>query len=192
MALNYLIIDTETTGLSASHEIIQISVIRCSDKVQRTVNIKAEYPHRASPEALRIQGKTFHDLKFGSPKSEAVEIIHEFLLEDGLTPAHRCIVGHNVPFDRRFLFSTWESVNKKFPADLWLCTKEFTRKLAKRKGLVKPKLNLQASMEIAGLQPKLGAHNAVVDTMNTNELFQTLMNENLNHLSLIKNIPHSG
>ena len=189
--LHYYVIDTETTGLKAGfHEVIQISAIRCTDSFQQTVNIKAEHPGRASAEALKIQNKTVFDLKHGIARSEAVKIIHEFLLEDEQTPAHRCSIGHNVAFDRRFLHAAWESEKLKFPADLWLCTKSSGRSFAKKKGIVKPKLSLVACMETAGLTPKSGAHNAVIDTINTRDLWNFHKEEKINLISLIKNVPH--
>jgi len=133
MSIHYYVIDTETTGLKASfQEIIQISTIRCNDRFQKTINIKADYPGRASKQALEIQGKTIYDLAEGIDKTLAVKQMEEFFEQDGKTSEHRCIVAHNAPFDRRFLHALWLSVGKKFPADLWLCTRTFTGKWAKK------------------------------------------------------------
>ena len=191
MSINYYIIDTETTGLKAGyHEIVQISVIRCNDKFQKTANIKAEFPSRASKEALAITKKTYADLSKGIERAQAVVEITEFLEEDNKTSEHRCIVAHNAPFDRRFLHATWDASGLAFPADLWMCTKEFSRKLAKRKGIIKPKLSLAASLDLAGIIARGGAHNAVIDSLNTFELWQKLMEEKLGHVSIIKRKPH--
>lgn len=191
MAINYYILDTETTGLKAGyHEVIQISTLRYSDKFQKTLNIKADFPQRASKEALMITGKTVYDLKEGIEKNTAIEALEAFFEEDQSTPEHRCIVAHNGIFDRRMLHAMWASVNRVFPANLWLCTKEFTRKYAKKQGIQKPKLTLQASMELTGLPQKRGAHNAVIDVQNTENLFTKLMSENLGHVQLIKRVPH--
>jgi DNA polymerase III epsilon subunit-like protein len=189
--LHYYIVDTETTGLKAGyHEVIQISIIRYSDRFQRTLNIKAEFPFRASKEALQITGKSIHDIQKGIGKPEAVEELENFLSEDQKTSGHRCIVAHNAVFDRRMLHAMWQSLGRKFPADLWLCTKEFTRKFAKKRGIEKPKLTLAASLELTGIVSKRGAHNAVIDTLNTTNLFEKLMGEQLDHVHLIKRVPH--
>ena len=186
--LYFYVIDTETTGLKAGfHEVIQISAIRYNDRFQKTLNIK--------------EGETTGDKKFslevvrclgacGIDRKEAVEELHAFLQEDGKTPDHRCIVAHNAPFDRRMLHSMWQAENKTFPAHLWLCTKEFSRKYAKKLGIIKPKLSLAASIEMAGLTARGGAHNAVIDTLNTTDLFEKLLSENLGHVQLIKRVPH--
>jgi DNA polymerase III epsilon subunit-like protein len=191
MALNFYIIDTETNGLKVSwHEINQISVIRCEDRFQKTFNIKIEYPQRSSKEALEIQGKTIADLQKGVPKLEVIEEIESFLAEDGKNPEFRCMVAHNAPFDKNHLHAMWTSVGRRFPADLWMCTIAFSRKFAKKIGVVKPKLNLQAALKLAGIEPKPGAHSAAVDVWNTRALWEKLMSENLEHVSVIKNIPH--
>jgi len=191
MALSYYIIDTETTGLKAGfHEVIQASIIRCEDQFQKTINIRAENPSRASKEALQVTKKTYADLSQGIERKDAVEQMLAFMQEDGKTSDHRCVVAHNAAFDRRFLHAMFEASNAKFPANLWLCTRSFSNKLAKRLGVVKPKLTLEASMERAGVKIRKGAHNATVDTLNTYDLWSKLMNENLGHVSIIKRVPH--
>lgn len=61
--INFYILDTETTGLSTKlHDVIEISIIRCSDKNQMTKNIKADNPKNASLEALKVNGKSISDL----------------------------------------------------------------------------------------------------------------------------------
>lgn len=200
--IQYYILDTETTGLRAGwHEIIQISIIRVSDKFQKTLNIKAEHPNRASPDALKIQNKTIYDLYQGDSKINAINDVDKFLTEDGKTSEHRCIVAHNYSFDKRFIHSMWDSVGKEFQASLWMCTREFTKKYASKQGLEKiakiqnadkAKFDLNNCLVALGLQPKAGAHNAVIDTINTHMLWEKLMDQNLGHVSLIKRLPHGG
>jgi DNA polymerase III epsilon subunit-like protein len=184
--LHYYLIDTETTGLCEFHEINEISIIRYADKFQKTIKIKVDHPEKADKRALEIQGKTKYDLQKGIHRSEAVEQLDEFILEDGATPNARIICGHNIQFDARFINKTWAKDNKIFPAEMWLCTMAMTRKLAKKQGLVKPKVNLKAALAIAGVQEKAGQHTAAVDIFNTMKLFEKLMEHNLDHLSLIK------
>jgi len=187
MALSYYILDSETCGLKCGwHEVNQVSIIRVTDKFQKTINIKVDYPERADSRALEIQGKTRYDLKKGIHRSEAIVEIEEFIAEDGFAPNARVVAAHNASFDSRFINQMWITDNKKFPIEMWLCTVALTRKLAKRQGLVKPKVNLKAALAIAGVQEKLGAHNAAVDVFNTLALFEALMKHDLDHLSLIK------
>ena len=200
--IEYYILDTETTGLKAGyHEINQISIIRVSDLFQRTINIAVDHPMRASPEALKIQKKSREDLKVGVPKEQAVEDLIEFFEEDEKTSAHRCIVAHNGSFDRRHLHALWVLMNQTFPAELWLCTKQFTQRYARKVGSKKlalaqnePKarFTLAKCLEGCGLKSKFGAHSATIDTQNTLTLYEFLMAENLDYVSIIKRFPHES
>jgi DNA polymerase III epsilon subunit-like protein len=213
MSLNYYIADTETTGLMIDvHEINQISVMRVSDREQLSLQIKVKHPHVYNPQALEIQGITPDDLKKGVPIEEAVDSVEAFLKEDGATPAARCIVAHNAPFDRKFIHRAWDTCNKEFPADLWLCTQSFAKrhvqkyrngtKIAEQQvksgveikrdkyGDLKPKFGLNNFMMGIGLTPKVGAHSAEVDVQNTIELYHWLMNSKTEHVSLITRVPH--
>ena len=133
MSIQYYVIDTETTGTGNQHEIVEISIIRCSDKVQMTRFIKADFPERASLDALAITGKTIEDLRNGIPKEEAVAQIEEFFNLDNSSPECRCIVAHNASFDQRFLHNLWDRCGKKFPANMFLDTMQLTRIAAKSK-----------------------------------------------------------
>jgi len=213
MSINYYVLDTETSGLMIDvHEINQISVLRVIDREQLSIQIKVKHPHVYSPQALEVQGITPDDLKKGVPVEEAVESVNMFLQEDGQTKAHRCIIAHNAPFDRKFVHRAWDRLDIEFPADLWLCTQSFSKRhVAKHRngekiaeaqvkcgveikrdkfGSLKPKFGLNNFMMGVGLVPKLGAHSAEVDVQNTVELYQWLMNSNTEHVSLIGRVPH--
>ncbi|HVI40054.1 MAG TPA: 3'-5' exonuclease [Anaerovoracaceae bacterium] len=192
MGLEYYVIDTETTGFSPGwHEMTQISIIRCSDRHQLSKLIKAEYPKRVSPQALEVTNRTMKDLLVGDTRANVVEAVDSFLLSDGLTDEHRCMIAHNAPFDKNFCHALWASVGKKFPAICWLDTKTFAKLWANKLGLEKPKLTLAASMENVGLKPiDPGIHNAISDSRNTYLLWKRGMDEGLDHLACIKRYPH--
>lgn len=172
----YYVIDTETTGTKVDyHEITQISIIRCSDRFQLNKYIKAEFPKRANPEALKYTGRTMADLYKGDNRKDVVEFCNNFFEEDGVTPEFRCIVGHSIwSFDKRFLHSMWAAENKKFPASLWLDTIPYTKEFMKKKGIDNKKFNLNKACEVVGVTPRPGAHNAVVDTQNNYKLWKAL------------------
>lgn len=192
MSLLFYVIDTETTGLKANYnEMTEIGIIRCADRVQLWRQIKCEYPERANFDALAITKKTMADLEKGANKEDIVAECEKFFAEDGQTPAHRCIVAHNAPFDRKFLHALWESCGKEFPANLWLDTMALTRAYAKKIGLVKPKVNLHASCDIVGIKKISEAHNAKVDSRNTYLLHRSLVDEkNIDYLPMIKTEVH--
>jgi DNA polymerase III epsilon subunit-like protein len=191
--IKYYVIDTETTGLKASyHEMTEIGIIRCDDRVQLWRQIKCVYPERANFDALAITKKTMADLERGWDHAAVVEECEKFFAEDGLTPAHRCIVAHNAPFDRKFLHALWESLGKEFPAHLWLDTMSLTREYAKKIGLVKPKVNLHASCDIVGIKKLSEAHNAKVDSRNTFLLHRSLVEDKkVDYLPFIKTAVHT-
>jgi DNA polymerase III alpha subunit (gram-positive type) len=202
MGLEYYIVDVETTGLSTKiHEVSEISVIRAVDRMQLTEFIKCEKPETASYDALQITGKTLDDLVKGNSKEFVVAKIDKFLNEDGLTPAHRCFVGHNVNFDRKFIFSLYEKVGKTCPANLWLdtlaLTKEFIKKYdTSQLNIVKTatgriSTTLHACCDMLSIKRFAAAHASKVDTRNTYLLWRKLIEEKgIDHLPFHKTFVH--
>jgi DNA polymerase III epsilon subunit-like protein len=200
--IQYYVIDTETTGLkSGYHEMTEVGIIRVLDRVQLWRQIRCDYPERANFDALAITKKTMADLERGHGKSDVVAECEKFFSEDGLTPAHRCIIAHNAAFDRKFLHALWESCGKEFPAHLWLDTISLTKQFiknagldeeAKKKGLPKLKVNLHAACDLTGVNKISEAHNAKVDSRNTFLLHRQLIEVNkVDHLPHIKTAIHS-
>lgn len=204
MALKYYVVDTETTGLnSAYHEMTEISIIRADDKVQLTEMIKCEYPDRASLDALRITNKTKADLSLGRKTEDVIEKINSFLNEDGLTPAHRCFIGHNViSFDKKFIFALFEKANLECPVHLWLDTLAMTKQFLKqsdetqlnisRTPTGKVSFKLQACCDlVGGFKKYAAAHASNVDARNTFLLWKRLTEEkNIDHLPFHKTFIH--
>lgn len=191
--LHYYVIDTETTGLKAGyHEMTEIGIIRCADRVQLWRQIMCEYPERANFDALAITKKTLADLSNGHNAESVVTECDNFFAEDGAQPAGRVIIAHNCPFDRKFLHALWEKYGKVFPAHLWLDTMSLTREYAKKQGIVKPKVNLHASCDLVGIKKISEAHNAKVDSRNTFLLHRNLVEEkNVDVLPFIKTAIHT-
>lgn len=185
--------DTETSGLSSKiHEVVQISIIRCADRHQLSKYIIAEHPETASPEALRITGKTKADLLKGDPKEYVVDVVNAFLEQDGTTPEHRCMIGHNVhKFDCRFIHALWAKCGKEFPAYLWLDTIPFTKAYAAKFGIQSPGgFNLRASLDLCNIQVKGELHNAISDTQYNYRLWKKLMESGVDHVDHMKRKPH--
>lgn len=198
--LQYYVIDTETTGLRAGyHEMTEIGIIRVTDRVQLWRKIKCDYPERANFDALAITKKTLADLEKGYNKEDVVTECEKFFNDDGLTPAHRCIVAHNAPFDKRFLQALWASCGKSFPANLWLDTIALTKEYAKKAGLLvkaakgekRQSFALHAACDLVKINKISEAHNAKVDSRNTYLLYRDLVEQkNVDHLSIIKTDVH--
>lgn len=201
--LQYYIIDTETTGLkSGYHEVTEIGIIRCTDRVQLWRQIKCVYPERANFDALAITKKTMADLERGYDREVVIAECEKFFSEDGLTPAHRCIVAHNAPFDRKFLHAMWEASGKEFPAHLWLDTIQLTKEFLKNAdqsqlNIVKTatgrvSTQLHACCDMVGIKKISDAHNAKVDSRNTYLLHRNLVEEKkVDYLPFIKTSVHT-
>ena len=194
MSIKFYVIDTETTGLRANyHEITELSIIRCSDRVQLTESIICENPERASIDALNITGKSIDDLSYGNTKEFVVNKVNKFLNEDNLTPAHRCFIAHNANFDMKFMHALYDSVNIDFPVNLWLDTILLTRDFAKKEGIIKPKVNLEAACDLLKIKKVAGKHNSKSDSRNTYLLYKELIeNKNIDYLPFIKTSVHNN
>lgn len=202
MSLLFYVIDTETTGLKADfHEMTEIGIIRCADRVQLWHQIRCEYPERANFDALAITKKTLSDLENGLPNDEVVERCEKFFALDGATPAHRCIVAHNASFDRRFLHALWEKNGKAFPANLWIDTISMTKEFLKnadqsalkivKTATGKVSTQLHACCDMVGVKKISEAHNAKVDSRNTFLLHRTLVDvHKIDYLPFIKTHIH--
>lgn len=184
-------IDIESNGLLTKvHEIVEISIVRCSDKTQISRVIKADKPMNSSVDALRITGKTIQDLYQGISKISAIDDVDKFFCSDKLTPAHRCLIGHNVSFDRRFLHCLWEQYERSFPADLWIDTLALCKRLLKKKGVGKTSLKLDAALDLFGIKKVGVSHTAKGDSRNTYLLWKYLMDQKIDYLDMIKQFPH--
>lgn len=199
--IHYYIIDTETTGLkSGHHEMTEIGIVRCTDRVQLHKKIKCEFPERANYDALKITGKTMADIVQGDAKEDVVTQAEKFFAEDGQTPAARCIIAHNAPFDRKFLHALWEACGLEFPAHLWLDTISMTKDFLKkndesqltivRTATGKVSTQLHACCDMLGVKKLSAAHNAKVDSRNTYLLWMKLQESGIDHLPFIKTMPH--
>ena len=203
MSLIFYVIDTETTGLKADfHEMSEIGIIRCTDRVQLWRQLRCDYPERANFDALAITKKTLADLERGYDKQAVVEECDKFFAEDGATPAHRCIIAHNAQFDRKFLHALWAQQGKQFPANLWLdtiaLTKEFLKKVDNslltivKTATGRVSTQLHACCDMVGIKKISEAHNAKVDSRNTYLLHRNLVDvQKVDYLPFIKTHVHA-
>lgn len=191
--MHYYVIDVESTGLKAGfHEISQISVIRCSDRNQLSLFITIENFKAVDPRALEATGRTIQDLirSDSVDKKTAVDKLHNFITSDNMTDEHRCFIGHNCDFDKRFCHALWDKAGKKFPGACWLDTKPFAKQWAIQNGITPENLKLPTCIEFAGIKSAGVHHNAITDTRNTYALWKKAMDDGIDHLPFIKRKPH--
>lgn len=191
MALKHYICDVETTGLSIQHhEVTQISIIRCDDRVQFSRFIRPKYPERTTPQALTATGRTMKDLEKGEGIEKIAIDVEAWLQEDELTPEHRCFTIHSISgFDRRFIHTEWSRLNRVFPVNIWFDTEAATRDYFKSKGLIKESARLSNAISKFGITVKGQLHDATVDTQATYRLRERLLKEGIDHLKYTKRIP---
>lgn len=180
--ITYYVLDVETTGLTKKlHEITEFSLIRCKDKVNLFKQVKCDHPETASLQALEITKKSMADLYNGVSKKEACESIAKFLAEDGGNDMSRCIIGHNVSFDRKFLQAMFDECGMDLEVSLWLDTMKMTRQFIKkaglRVGLKQHPAALKDACELFKTKQTSGQHNAKSDSRNTFYLWEKLKTE---------------
>lgn len=188
--MKYYILDTETTGLDNEiQELTELAIVRCEDLMQKVWHIRIKHPERASPEALRITGKTIrYLLNNGKYVEEIADDVENFLNEDGETPESRVMIAHNSPFDCRFCTTAWANAGKIFPANYWLDTKEMGRRYVRRflPNLVKPSLSLENLLKLTKVDKEDGAHGAGVDSRNTYMLWDHFVKNGIPNTDFIK------
>lgn len=114
--------DVETTGLDFStHDVIELSLYRIGDGVQKTWCIKPVNPQNIDTGALRVNGHKLEDLthqtkagrdRYLDPTKLLVEI-ENWIEEDGVPTEKRILCGQNVAFDKNMLEKLWEKCNSK-------------------------------------------------------------------------------
>ena len=110
-------VDTETTGLdSFKNDIIELSIYRLSDDIQKTWLIKPTNVDNIEVGALRVNGHKMEDLK-GETKigrdsyklaREVIVDVENFLAEDSVPTENRVLIGHNISFDKAMLEQLWK------------------------------------------------------------------------------------
>lgn len=118
---NYLIMDTETTGLKYDDEIIQIAIIDLDRSVHFNTLLKPKKKKSISREATQVHGIKNSDL-IDAPCFETA--IHKFVkVTEGKT-----LLFYNADFDVRLLKQTCYANNtEEFPLSYWCVMKEFSK-----------------------------------------------------------------
>ena len=108
--------DVETTGLdNRINDVIELSLHRLTDNVQKTWAMKPFNPNTIDPDSLRINGHKREDLlhqtkegreRYLDPIKVMIEV-ENWTAEDGVPSAQRILAGQNIGFDVNFLEQHW-------------------------------------------------------------------------------------
>lgn len=114
--------DIESDGLDPyKNNIIELSLIRLSDDVQKTWCIKPINTDNIQPDALRINGhklddilhKTVYGRETYKEANKAIVDIENWIAEDGVPAEQRIFTAHNAHFDKGMMEQLWEKCNSK-------------------------------------------------------------------------------
>ncbi|BEI26356.1 3'-5' exonuclease [Vibrio fluvialis] len=166
-ANNCFWLDTETTGLSSSDEIIELSICTHDKRVVFDSVLRSKV--NCSAQARAVHGITDEQIANGMPIESAKASLIELL--EGKT-----IISFNVDFDCQMLFQTFGiTAKKRFCVMKWsqsVLDYERWPRLEK----VCERLNIK--------QPE--AHRSLADTITTIDVFNKLVDLTSNHKSLLR------
>ena len=180
--------DVEATGLDfIKNDIIELSLYRLTDNIQKTWCIKPINPSNIESVALRINGHKLEDIthqtKYGKEtyleSSKAIIDIENFVLSDGVPTEKRVLCGQNVGFDKNMMEQLWIKCESKdsFPFGRRLMDTmiwEFMLDYATNSS--------SEGYSLSNLTKKYGvknekSHSAAADTLATKEVFLRQVND---------------
>lgn len=175
--------DTETTGLdSHNNDIIELSLYRLKDDVQKTWWFRPINYNAIDPGALRVNGHKIEDLKletkigrdlYVDPIKNIIEI-ENWIAEDDVPAERRVLCGQNIPFDKAMLEQLWIKCDSKdsFPfGRRMIDTMQLEFFLDWCKGSMAEGYSLSNLTKKYGIKNEK-AHSSSADTKATKEVFE--------------------
>ena len=162
-SMRYVVLDIETTGLSASyHKITEIGAVKVTnDKIKGTYDQLINPLEKIPSFITRLTGIDNKMVKDAPPIDKALPKFLKFV-------GNNVIIAHNATFDHGFITKNAQQLNLSF-ANAALCTRKLSTRLlpdlpSKRLGSICEHLNI----------PHPEAHRAMPDVLVTNEIFRHL------------------
>lgn len=126
--MKVLILDTETTGLTLTDEVIELAWIRVSDSITEfnkdavsTYNQRYRPNARMNPHAQKVHGIAFRDL-LRCPSTKNIDLPEDI----------NYIIGHNIEFDARLLKQSNIELTLKLNGVKYICTKKLVKVIEKQ------------------------------------------------------------
>lgn len=177
--MNYLVFDIESTGLSAEkNAMVQLAALPVINGVEGEPFVSYLRPHPDAvidPGALKVNRLEYDQLWTFPEPSEVLKNFIDWV--DGHETLF-ALMGHNVPFDRKFLYMTlnrnmmnMEYITRFRTTDF--CTLEMARTIFKGKRNAPEKMNLTALCKFFQI-PFENAHDALADIKATYAVFLRL------------------
>jgi DNA polymerase III subunit epsilon len=118
---NYLIMDTETSGLTEDDEIIQMAIIDLEKNVLYNTLLKPKLKKSISKDSTSIHGIKKNDL-IDAPCFDTA--VHKFIE----VTKDKTLIIYNAEFDTRLLKQTcYANRCQKFPLSYWCAMKEYSK-----------------------------------------------------------------
>jgi len=194
------VIDTETTGLDPHwQEIIQICILPLDSdlKPRKDVNVfymemKPEFPERASPEAFRVNKlDAAKIMSRGMDQEKAKDLLDDWinkldlpLNKGGINRCKIIPLGHNYAFDMGFL-KRWLGIDQyneyfhyHFRDSMSAAAYLNDRAAVHAEKIPYPKVNLQYLCSCLKIETER-AHDALQDCLATAEVYRLLVNQGL-------------
>lgn len=189
------VVDTETTGLTDDHEIIELAASRFylskpEEIEEKSWLIKALNPQIIENKALEINGHKREDIlhlssygreNYKPPDTVALEF-ENWVLSDMRSAMDRCLAGQNIDFDARMMKAMWQrlKMSDTFPfainnGDRTFDTKRFATAIDLLTGRRRRYYNLGTLVKSFGVK-KRKAHRAAEDVAMTKDLTITMLN----------------
>ena len=178
----FYVCDTETTSLDNSvGDIIELSLFRLSDNIQKTWCLKPLNFDGIDMGALKVNGHKYDDIthktkegreRYLNPE-KVVADIENWMMEDGASCEDRIFVAQNAPFDKAYMEKLWAKVGatNSFPfSRRYLDTMQIEIFLDLCKSKRQEYYNLGSIIKKYGIKLDK-AHTAAADTAATKELF---------------------
>ncbi len=186
MIYSVYVMDTETTSLDpVSGDVIELSILRVNDGVQKTWHLKPKNFAGISTDALRINGHKYEDITHQTaygretylPAEKVIVDVENWVEEDNSQASDRCIVGQNIQFDKLMLEHLWKKCGAEdsFPfGRRMIDTMQFEILLDMANESRRDSYSLSSIIKKYGIKNDK-AHTAAADVKATTELFAKQM-----------------